>query len=493
MGWILVIEENLGFYSEIDEALTQIDPKLTTIRFANSSEFLQWMEKLQNHDPEISPVVPGDKFLGLVTGIESWKFKDVRLIGKFKALFVQKKLAEKEDDLFVVFTGYETPNFHKKRFEYKSVNNFIFKPFDKVLLKQLLDIAINGRQPIKTHYTHPYKSDAKIEMLKEIQLRQVGELSMKTISEQKIEPGTIAKYYADFFETQQHRSALAQVVKVEPRDQLFDVTLRFFALDQAQSFKIQKLAQEHKKTRTLEGTKGGAYEFVFVKHESSALADEIQPSFERFYDHPATGVATLADLEKELPAKAAKRVFVFIDHAHIAGNEVGELAALHKLHPKLSLFVLSPRIFSEQLETEMSAHCEDIFYAPFNRSYLVKGLKIRYPDLSNKEDLFESVHDVEQTIHVSNPVQLVQVSEAGLIMNYRRELPVGSFREFVFWMPHEIGVPTLLAQCNFCEKAEDGKSFNCHFIFFGLHEHDLKFMRRWMLLQYVGEKQKGAS
>jgi hypothetical protein len=500
MGWILVIEENQAVYQEIADALEEIDPKLEVVQFRNSTSFLNWMEKLQNQDPEISPAVPADQFLGLITAIDTWKLKDVRLIGKFKSLFVQKKMAEKEDDLFVVFTGYESPTFKKKRFEYKSVHNFIFKPFDKLLLKQMLDVAVKGRQAIKTHYTHVQKIKLQIEMLKEIQLSCIGELSFKTISDKKVEIGTISKYYADFFETKQHRSALAQVIGFnQPEGQaLADVQLRFFALDQAQSFNIQKLAQEHKTRRTLEGERGALtdYEFVFVRHETSALAAELMPSFERFYEHPIKELHSLADLDKWLKERpkpeVAKKLFVFVDHVHVAGNETAEIAGIQKTHGdrNLALFVLSPRIFSETLETELGTVCEDIFYAPFNRSYIVKGLKIRWPGLANREDLFESVHEVQQTIHVSTPVQLSEVSEAGLVMSYPREIAIGTFREFVLWMPHEIEAPTLLAQCNFAEKAADGKSFDCHFVFFGLHEYELKFVRRWKLLQYVAEKQK---
>ncbi len=577
MGWILVIEENLSVVDAITEALSQIDPKLTTVQFRNSTEFLAWIEKIENYihardalpiggqqpsadltpdtslspvqdaeatssaelaatlspaavpdsspapdqspasdqspaletppelaanaGPTIEPALPNDKFLGLVTAIETWKFKDVRLIGKFKTLFVQQKLAENENELFVIFTGYETPNFQKRRFEYKAVNNFLFKPLDKLLSKQMLDIALKGRQAIKTHYTHVQKIARQIEMLKEIKLTQVGELSFQTKAEQKIEIGTIAKYYAEFLETKQHRSAMAQVINYKPIEgqSSAHVKLRFFALDQTQSFNIQKLAQKLKTIRTLDGAKAPAtdYELIFVKHELSELAGEVMPAFERFYEHSVSSVMSLAELDKKLNERptpeATKKLFVFIDHQHIAGNEVMEIDAIRKTqsHRNLALFILSPRIFSEELETELSSRCEDIFYAPFNRSYIVKGLKQRWTDLANKEDLFESVQDVEQTIHVSNPVQLVEVSEAGLVLSYRREIAVGSFREFVLWMPHEIEVPTLLAQCNFTEKATDGKSFSCHFIFFGLREHELKFIRRWMLLQYVAEKQKG--
>ncbi|MES2854950.1 MAG: hypothetical protein V4692_03750, partial [Bdellovibrionota bacterium] len=476
MSWIIVIEENPGVLIEVKEALTQIDPKIEVVNFDNSSGFLDWMVKLQDHDPEIAPPLPKDKFLGIVTSIESWKFKDVKLIGKFKALFVQKGLAPTEEELCVVFTGYETPSFQKKRFEYRSVNNFIFKPFDKVVLKQMLEIALNGRQKIKNHYTHVLKSDAHIEMLKEIRLTGLNELGFQTTSDQPIETGKTAKYYAGFLETGQHRSALAQVLSFEhPEGKAqAEVRLRFFALDQQQSFNVQKLAQRDKTTRPLAGTPAAPeiYEFIFVQHESSALCQDLQPSVERFFDHPVTSLTSLIELDHALKAastNAAKKRFVFVDIAHFNGDVSGGLDTLiaSDADKKLAFFVLSPRILSEQIEMELTSKCEDIFYAPFNRSYIVKGLKQRWPDLNNKEEIYESFQETEQLIHVSNRVKLVEVSEAGLILEYHREVSIGGFREFVLWMPNETQVPTLLAQCNFTQRSEDGKSFHCHFIFFG--------------------------
>ncbi|RYZ63257.1 MAG: hypothetical protein EOP05_23950, partial [Proteobacteria bacterium] len=144
MGWVLVIEENQSTVEEIKDAIAQFDQKAALVHFPNSQSFLDWMDKLQKHEPNLDPPVPADKFLGLITAIESWKFRDVKLIGKFKALFIQKGFAQTEDEIFTIFTAYETADFQKRRFEYRSVNNLIFKPFDKLVLQQLLEIAFGG-------------------------------------------------------------------------------------------------------------------------------------------------------------------------------------------------------------------------------------------------------------------------------------------------------------------------------------------------------------
>jgi hypothetical protein len=498
MGWVLVIEENQAIYDEIKDALAQIDPKAELIRFHDSWAFLDWMQKLQDQEPELDPPRPADPFLGIVTSTETWKFKDVKLIGKFKALFVQKGFAKSEDDIFVLFTAYESPNFQKKRFEYRSVNNIIFKPFDKLVLLQILDVAMKGRTALKNKFAHTTKSNAEIEMLKEVKMTAIGELGFRTETHQALQPGVIAKYYADFLETRQHRSALAQVIAYEkaPEKEFGAAELRFFALDQSQSFNVQRLAQKegHQVMLDAAGENRDAFEFIFAKTENDSLCTEIQPSIERFFDHDVNSFASFEELVRFLGASPAdsRRRFIFVDHALIAGNEVKEIESFLALYPErnLGICLLCSRILPEPLERELSALCENIFYAPFNRSYIVKSLKLKWPALKNKEDLFKWRKDCEQAIHVSNPVKLVELSEAGLVMGYHREIRLGSFREFHLLLPNENEVVPLMAQCNFTAPSSDKKSFYCHFVFFGLRDHELKFVRRWGLNQYVGEKQK---
>ncbi len=498
MGWIFVIEEDLALFEQIAEAVSLIEPKIAIIRFQESKSFLDWMTGFAQHDPKLEPPTPSDHFLGIVTSVETWKFKDVKLVGKFKALFVQKGLAMNEDNLGVVFTGYEADALHKKRFENRAVNNFVYKPFDKIVLRQMLEIAFSGRHSVKKYYVHNLKLDAQVEMLKEIVSTRITEVGFQTISDQPADTGKISKYYAGFLETDQHRSALAQVLTADNAAVPVQVYLRFFALDQQQSFNLQKLVREKSKNFSLSGEPAAktSFEFIFVTHPKSTLCQEIQPTVERFYDHPVHAVPGLPELAKRLgeaiAADSQTRRFVFVDRTNVIGNEVAEMRAILNSFPqlKLSVFILSPKIFTEKIELELSPICEDVFYHPFNKSYFMKGLKQRWPALRAKEELFEARREFEQNIHVSNPVKMVQVSEAGLVIEYGREIALGEFREFVFWMANEVDVPTLVAQCNFTEKMDGKKAFLCHFVFFGLQDFELKFIRLWMRHQYIETKQK---
>lgn len=500
MSWIIVIEERQEFYREIEEALVQIDPNVKVVYFPRSREFMGWLLLLSQNDPGAEAILPKDEFKGLITAIETWNFRDILLLEKFRSLFMQRGFATSEQEICVVLTGYDTPALDKRRYERRTINNFIYKPFDKLLLKQMLEIAFTGRHPVAKYYIHNLKTDIQIEMLKEIRLSEITEIGFETISDQKVETEKIAKYYADFLETKQHRSALARAIECTPISgtQMNRVELGFFALDQQQSFNLQKMIQSHKQTRSLPGTKGpsSGYEFIFLHHDSHDLCGQIKPSVERFFDHPVTSVKTtdeLAKLFKTLTDKKEKRKrIVFIDGTHINANEVAEITTMKKLSESLdaSFYLLSQRIHPEALEFELSQLFTDIYYAPFNKSYVIKTLKRRCTDLNNKEDIFENHAEHTQTIHVSNPVKVVEVSEAGLVMQYYRELPVGTFREFIFWMPNEVDIPVMLGQCNFSEPTADKKAFNCHFIFFGLQDTQLKHMRVWMLHNYIENKEE---
>ncbi len=500
MSWIFVIEKDEAHAREIAEAVAQMEPTVATLRFLDPKAFLEWMTRLEQNDPQLNPPLPSGKFRGIVTSVENWKFRDVKLIGKFKALFIQKGLAQSEDELGVVFTGYEEESVHKKRYEQRSVNNFIYKPFDKVLLRQLLEIAFSGRGPVKNFYVHNYKGSFRVEMLKEILSTRLTELGFHTLSDQAVQTGTIAKYYAPFLETQQHRSAMAQALssQLNPKTGLHDVYLRFYALDQQQSFNLQRLVKEKSHPRTLPTVAGSpkTFEFAFVEHEKSSLCQEIEPTFERFFQVPIRKTKDLPTMLKDLQALSSHpdHRFVFIDDLHVVGNEMNELQSFINMNQKspMSIFLLSKKIFPEDLERELSTICEDIYYSPFNKSYLMKSLKLRWPTIPVKEELFESTREFEQQIHVSNPVQIIEVSEVSVVIEYYRELPLSSFREFVFWMPEEAQTPTLLAQCVHTAPLQGKKGYQCHFIFFGLQDAERKHLRLWMRHQYVEEKQKGS-
>jgi hypothetical protein len=100
------------------------------------------------------------------------------------------------------------------------------------------------------------------------------------------------------------------------------------------------------------------------------------------------------------------------------------------------------------------------------------------------------LRDGKELIRVANPVEVAELSEAGLVINYYREIEVGAYRKFVFARRGESFIEDL-AVCNFSVVHPTEKElFQCHFVFFGSTDDQLKSIRLWILENYVQSKQE---
>jgi hypothetical protein len=134
----------------------------------------------------------------------------------------------------------------------------------------------------------------------------------------------------------------------------------------------------------------------------------------------------------------------------------------------------------------------DFFYKPIDRTYFIYKLYTFFPELkSPKEPITIQTNKNEETLFTANPVQIAEISEAGLMMQYYRTISVGSFRDFVLWQPYEVGAPRLVATCNYCEEAQQEGVYNVHFVFFGMTDYFLKTIRIWIRDTYIQGKERG--
>lgn len=134
----------------------------------------------------------------------------------------------------------------------------------------------------------------------------------------------------------------------------------------------------------------------------------------------------------------------------------------------------------------------DIIYRPIDRSYLLKKVRIWFPELKTKEaDLKTPTMEHIEEIFTASPVQISEISEAGIVMQYYRAISLGAFREFILWQPHEVGAPRMIGTCNYNEETSQKGIFNNHFIFFGMTDHFLKSIRVWIRDNYITQKEQG--
>ncbi len=131
----------------------------------------------------------------------------------------------------------------------------------------------------------------------------------------------------------------------------------------------------------------------------------------------------------------------------------------------------------------------NIFYKPVERSHFVKIMYLQLPSLNPTTPIEIKQSVTKEKFEVGNTVQVTEISEAGLVMNYYRPITVGSFRRFILWFPMEIGQPVMLSTSNFNKESESEKGiFENHFVFFGMQDIFLQHVRLWIRENYVLSK-----
>lgn len=156
-------------------------------------------------------------------------------------------------------------------------------------------------------------------------------------------------------------------------------------------------------------------------------------------------------------------------------------------------YLLSGKSFSDADLQKLEPYFEDIFYGPLDRAYFL--LKMIYGKYSMKileDKLLISEKPVMEKVYASASVQVEEISEAGIGFKYHGQITKGSFREFVLDRPSEPSVPVLTGICYASEVIDEKEGISSvYFVFFGVRDHELKFIRLWIRDNYVHTKEKG--
>jgi hypothetical protein len=148
---------------------------------------------------------------------------------------------------------------------------------------------------------------------------------------------------------------------------------------------------------------------------------------------------------------------------------------------------LANKPLSDVEKRELGSDIVDVVNLPFDRLYLLKRIKFLFQDIREKDDMI-TFQEVEKqlVIQAANPIKIKEVSEAGLVMKYGREIGVGSFRRFSLPRQNESENIELLATCH--SYLSKPPVIDHQFVFFGITDRDLKLIRRWILDNYIQKK-----
>jgi hypothetical protein len=528
MKYIYVLEDDVRIQKELFETLKSIDPSLDIRYFKTLEEFHLWLKNAMTKgavalpeggshfsddtSPEPTPAAT-DELRLIICKDEMLGPRNMALIRRARDFLVRKKITPADEPHGLIFTAFDSPSFDLKLAEDRIVNNVIFKPFDKLILKQDLQYALTGRHPVKADTVAALQIKSTIEMLKEVQLDAISEIGFTSINNHEIRIGALTKYYSDAFTAKTKRSAFAYCSSCkEIGPEKFECEFRFFGIDNLQISEIRKHVVSAKKHTTeefkntfaqksrfliLDENPQAAADFDLVLKERlenaevfhytsygqfmSDAADKDTPHRQEIPEQFDYVIANLQMFEEEQKKRWDNTIKTLEDRAKAKG--------VPAIVP--DLYIYSKKEIPIDVYRTYSGWVKDILYLPLDKSYFMKKLITNHPGVINKNPVTVNRLIEEFVLQVANPVETAEISEAGLVLKYYRGIGIGSFREFVFWLPDELETPEIIATCNFTEQDKSNPAvFLNHFVFFGVKDLHLKHIRLWTMNAYIKSKDK---
>ncbi len=201
-------------------------------------------------------------------------------------------------------------------------------------------------------------------------------------------------------------------------------------------------------------------------------------------------VLSLSDVSKEERANYLKANSKWPETVDLVlcTNEFYQKIIAEEIAIQAKFHLLSHKVLSDAEEKQFGEFFNEIFVVPYDRNYMTAKIKAEL-GLLLPEDLVS--HKVTSRAQVANPVDVTEISEAGVVLKYSRALTVGSFRKFVLWTPSETELLEYTGNCNYVEavEGEDPHVLN-HFVFFGMRDLFLKNIRLWIRESYISSKDK---
>jgi hypothetical protein len=406
------------------------------------------------------------------------------------ASFLQTYKAPDAPDLPIVVTSFLPSEKVLLPWSKPFIFNLIHQPFDPALLRQHLRLALQHEKPSSESSVHNMKTSARIEILKSIPMEGLSEVGFITRSDRPVPIKKVTKFYGKVFGWKNLISVFArsQEERAHPtakgerqmlltwfgatRDQLLQIRSRFPKKGDA-GFNWRAQVPET------------PVHFLVIGDPSSA-GSELSGTLNRTFPTAKTTIfAGLPDQKETIPAGVTG---IFVNKDLLSGLDADPRL---KEIPRILLTISVPT--DEELRT-FSNKAIDLVTLPTERVAFFKRVSVLFPQLKSADDLAIMTYLWTESLDVGQPVELVEMSEAGLVIRYERDLPVGTFRRFVLWQPMEAGLPILTGRC-YLTQPDTSKpgTFITYFAYFGMSDHEIKHVRLWMLDNYIQAKSKNPS
>lgn len=394
-------------------------------------------------------------------------------------------------------TAFDDVNLNKKHIQTLHPFNIFYKPFDQLILRESINIALSPNLSVKPAEMHPQSFNAQIAILKEIELLSISELGFLSLNDKPIVVGGLSKYFSAIFSHGKKRSVLAQCLMSIPLPNnpgQFINKFQYVGLESEGLLAIRKFVGLNKKNHapgnswSLAAQVSSPMVNIALLDTADEKAAALKEDIDSHFDNVRTEILKM-DWSKS-PQPLNDRFDIVINLSPNLTHDEFK----NKFSKEAKYFLLSPEVMSEERLYPLARTYRDIFIAPIDKAYFFKKLKTHHKGLTLKNIADINVVTTNEKVKAASLVKISEICELYVNVTYSRELAHGTMRDFIFMKEDENQVTELPAFCNFSRKTERSgektDSFFHQFVFFGMTDHYLKQIRMWLLESFVQQKGK---
>jgi hypothetical protein len=492
MALYLIIENENKFYLQIESAIKSVDSSATLQHFENFELYKKKCEDEQSQSQgETTSKVLFDMAVVNLSDSKMAEWADI-------SNFIKTTLKPEAPACLISFDN-EIPTL----LEFKKMGfyNIIHKPFDELILKETLAMALQNKKIYTAKEIKSQKNTAIAGILKDVELQSISELGFLTLSESPLPLLSLSKYFSPIFDTEKKQSIWAQCLASVPHPQKSGFFINKF---QFYYTSREVLNQIRKKVQSLKSheTSNALWNLSTVPKDSKifkiALIARQTKETEIFQQELISHFKYLEVdfLDIALNHKKPEQILDYDIALNLTNLEVEQIKFFFSEKTKYFWF---PQNALD--EDSLKEHCKfylEIFTTPYDKSYFYKKLKSLIPDLILIETpslLNVSCHEI---IKAANFIEVLDMNEVFISFNYPRELDFDTARNFILLNKNSEMSVEIPGFCHFKEKCKVQKNpekndFFHQFAFYSVTNEALTEIRKWLLHNYIQKNQKDSN
>ncbi len=491
MALYLIIENENKFYLQIESAIKSLDASATIQHFENFEAFETIVAKEKQTQDSTSFIALFDLALVNLSGTNTSDWQNI-------SEFIKKTL-KPQAPICIISYDNEIPTLSD--FKKMGLYNIIHKPFDELILKETLVMALQNKKLYSAKEIKSQKNTAVAGILKDVELQSISELGFLTLSDSEIPLLSLSKYFSPLFDTEKKQSAWAQCLASIPHPQKSGFFINKFQFYYASRELLTQIRKKVQSLKTHE-TSNALWHLNAISKDSKIFkvtliarqtidTEFFQKELKAHFKNMHVDFLDIALMNKK------EELFLDTDIAiNMTSIEFDKIQIYFTKNTKY--FWISPEILDENLLKEQSQFYLDIFAAPNDKSYFYKKMKSLIPDLILTETanlLNVSCHDIIKAAHF---IEVQDMNEIYLSFNYPRELEFDAVRNFILLNQNEEMSVEIPGFCHFKEKSKNQTSpnkadFFHQFAFYSVTNEALTEIRKWLLHNYILKNQKDSN